>query len=150
MNLSSTSILVAAAISISAMACSSSEPDDANTALKDQSVVHKLHDMGMEAASTSGEPSPTTMRVLWFSDHQAAETALGGSIVYDHSPVYVIVMTGGPFTGRGSPYGAPIPEGHVLTLTVNAATYEITDVGIGDVEPDLSEIASASVDLSAN
>jgi hypothetical protein len=151
MNLCSKCILVAAAISISAVACSSSEPDDANTALKDQSVVHKLRDMGLETASISGEPSPTTMRIHWFSDHQkAVEAALGGSIVYDHSPVYVIVMTGGPFTSGHAPAGAPDPEGHVLTIIVNAATYEVTDLGIGDVEPDLSEIASASVDLSTN
>jgi hypothetical protein len=33
---------------------------------------------------------------------------------------------------------------------VAAATYDVTDLGITNVEPDLSEIASASVDLSAN
>jgi hypothetical protein len=150
MNPSHTHFLLAAAISVSAMACSSSEPEDANRGLKDQSVVHELQDVGLETASTWGEPSPATMRAVWVSDHQAAEAALGSSILDDHSAVYVIVITGGPFTARGAPYGAPVPEGHVLTLTVNAETYEVTDVQISDVEPDLSEIASASMELIAN
>jgi hypothetical protein len=42
----------------------------------------------------------------------------------------------------------PPLEGNVLTATVNAATYDVTDVGIVNAEPDLSKIASAAVDLN--
>ena len=78
------------------------------------------------------------------------QTATGeGAIINDHAPVFVIVITGGPFTANHAPYGADAPEGNVLTITVNAATYEVSDVGISDLVPDLSKIASATVDLSA-
>jgi hypothetical protein len=116
------------------------------TSLKDPNVVAKLREMALDAA---GESTATTMRAVAVSDHQAAETVLSGRIMYDHAPVYVIVITGGPFTAGRHPYGAPAPEGDVLTLTVDAASYDVTDVGIGDVDPDLSQVALASVDLSA-
>jgi hypothetical protein len=138
-------MFLAAAISIGATACSSSEPD-VKTALRDPNVVAKLREMAVEAA---GESTPTSMYAVAVSDHQAAEAALGSG-VYDHSPVYVIVITGGHFTARGGPLGATPPEGSVLTLTVDATSYDVTDVGIGDVEPDLSKVALASIDLSAS
>ena len=145
MNLPKACIVLAAAISISATACGSSEPD-MKAALRDPNVVAKLREMAVEAA---GESTVTTMRAVAVSDHQAAETVLSGSIIYDHAPVFVIVITGGPFTAGRHPPGVPAPEGDVLTITVDAASYDVTDVGIGDVDPDLSEVASASVDLSA-
>lgn len=51
--------------------------------------------------------------------------------------------------GRGVPDGASIPEGSVLTVILDAATYEVTTVSISNVEPDLSKVASATVDWSA-
>jgi hypothetical protein len=151
-------ILAAGALALGAMACGSNDSGDGtqtNTqpvtggALSDPNVVTKLHDMALQAAASSaGEPSTLKMYAVAVSDHQVAETALG-STIYDHVPVFVIVVTGGRFTGRSAPYGAALPEGTVLTLTVDAATYDVTDVSIGNIEPDLSEVASATVDLSA-
>jgi hypothetical protein len=147
MTRSKASILLAAVISMSAIACSSSDSNDLKASLGDRDVVAKLREMALQAAST-GESTPTTMYAVAVSDHQDAETALGGSIIYDHAPVYVIVIVGGPFTARGSPPGALAPQGDVLTLTIDAASYDVTDVGIGNVEPDLSKVALARVDLS--
>jgi len=53
-----------------------------------------------------------------------------------------------PLAARHAPPGVPPLEGNVLTATVNAATYDVTDVGIVNAEPDLSKIASAAVDLN--
>jgi len=150
-------ILAAGAIALGATACASNDSSDGTQtstqpvtggALSDPHVVTKLHDMALQASSSSGAPSPTKMYAVAVSDHQVAETALGGGTIYDHAPVFVIVVTGGTFTAGHAPYGVSPPEGHVLTLTVDAATYDVTDVGIGNVEPDLSEVASARVDLS--
>jgi hypothetical protein len=77
------------------------------------------------------------------ADHQAAQTVLSGANVNDHAPVVVIKMTGGPFTATHHPPGVAAPQGNVLTLTVEAATYRITDIGYADVEPDLSQIGPA-------
>ena len=135
--------LAMAAVAIGATACGSS---DTEGTLGDPEVAAKLHELALQASSAEGASSPTSMYAVAVSDHQAAETALSGGTIYDHAPVFVIVIIGGPFTGRSAPAGVPLPEGTVLTLTVDAASYEVTDVGIGDVEPDLSKVASASVE----
>ena len=110
-------------------------------------MVAKLHDLGLGVSTYAGVPSPTRMYAVSVSDHQAAETVLSGAIIYDHQPVFVIVITGGTFTALQAPAGVPFPDGSVLTATVSAATYEVTDVGIVNEEPDLSNVASDTVDL---
>jgi len=108
-----------------------------------------LRGIGLRVSSAAGVSSPTTMRAAAASDHQAAQTILSGAIINDHAPVYVIKMTGGPFTATQHPPGAPAPQGNVLTVTVDAATYRVTDIGYVTVEPDLSQIGALAVDLSA-
>jgi hypothetical protein len=81
-------------------------------------------------------------------DHQAAEKITSGDIVNDHAPVYVIEITGGPFTADRSPPGVPATQGDVLTLTVDARTYRVTDAGISNDAPDLRQIGSVVVDLA--
>ncbi|MEO8182158.1 MAG: hypothetical protein ABI895_25265 [Deltaproteobacteria bacterium] len=113
-------------------------------------MVTKLRDWALQITSSSYALSPPTkMYAVAVSDHQAAATVLGGSIINDHAPVYVIVMTGGWFTANEAPPGVPAPEGSVFTVTLNAATYTGTDSSIGNVEPDFSQIALATVDLGA-
>jgi hypothetical protein len=82
-------------------------------------------------------------------DHKTAEAVLSGAIVDDQASVYVIKMAGGPFTAVQHPPGQPAPTGQFLTVTVDAATHRITDIGYANVEPDLSKIGSFTVDLSA-
>ena len=137
-----------AAIAVSVAGCASPEPSNVEEALADPRVVARLHDLALELSSIAGAPSPMTMYAAAVSDHQAAELALSGATINDHAPVFVLVMTGGPFTALEAPPGVPPPEGNVLTATINAATYDVTDVGIVNAEPDLSEIASATVDLN--
>jgi len=141
--------LVAAAIALSATACSSSEANDVKTGLEDRNVVARLQELALQAASNA-ESKPTKVYAVAVSDHQDAETILSGAIINDHAPVYVIVMTGGHFIVMEHPLGAPAPEGDVLTLTVDAASYSVTDAGVVNVEPDLSSIALARIELSAN
>jgi hypothetical protein len=142
-------IWAAAAIAVSGTGCASDDPSNVEGTLADPSVVARLHDLALELSSIAGEPSPMRMYAAAVSDRQAAERVLSGAIINDHTPVFVIVMTGGPFTALEAPPGVPPTEGNVLTGTVNAATYEVTDVSIVNAEPDLSKIASATVDLNA-
>lgn len=142
-------IWATAAIAVSATGCASHDPSNVEGALADPGVVARLHDLALQLSSIAGAPSPMRMYAAAVSDHQTAERVLSGAIINDHAPVFVIVMTGGPFTALEAPPGVPAPEGDVLTATVNAATYEVTDVSIVNAEPDLSKIASATVDLDA-
>jgi hypothetical protein len=82
------------------------------------------------------------------SDHQAAEKIIGGANLNDHAPVYIVQMTGGPFVARRSPPGVPAPQGNVLTITIDAGTYRITDVAYTAGAPDLTKIGSVVVDLA--
>ena len=124
------------------------DPVAAQTALGDPNTRAQLRGMALQVASWSGVSSPTTMRVVSASDHQDAATVLSGAIVNDHTPVYVITMTGGPFTANHHPPGAPAPQGNVLTLTLDAATLRVTDIGYVDAEPNLSLIGQAPMNLA--
>lgn len=137
-------VLPMAALMIGATACGAGDTDGS---LDDPQVVAKLQDLAVQASLPDGASPPTSMYAVAVSDHQAAEKALGGGTGYDHAPVFVIVITGGPFTARGAPAGVDLPQGHVLTLILDAASYEVSDISIGDIEPDLSKVASDTVDL---
>lgn len=87
------------------------------------------------------------------ADHQLAEHVVSGAIVNDHAPVFVVEMTGGPFTTENTgshPAGASAPQADVLTLTIDAKTFRITDAGVGPNAPDLSQIDSNVVNLLAD
>jgi len=119
----------------------------AQLALGDANELATLRGIAKNAASAAGVSSPNKVTVVAHSDHQAAEYLLCGAIINDHAPVYVIKVTGGPFTATRHPAGQPAPQGSFLTLTVDAATHLITDRGYVNVEPDLSKIGSVAVDL---
>jgi hypothetical protein len=129
-------------------ACGSSNSPGEEAGLGDPNVRAKLRTLALQASATAGVASPRTMVAVASPDHQAAEQIVSGDIVNDHAPVYVVAMTGGPFTSiRGNPFGGPSSQGDVLTLTVDARTYDVTDVGITSVQPDLTQIDPDVVDL---
>jgi hypothetical protein len=105
--------------------------------------------MALQASSVAGVASPTTILAVAASDHQAAQTVISGAIINDHAPVYVIEMTGGPFTAIQHPFGVNAPQGNALTLTIDAQTFRVTDVGFHPVAPDLTQIDSNVVNLLA-
>ena len=118
-------------------------------ALGDPDVRTKLREVALQASSRAGVAKPIKMHAAAVTDHQAAESLLSGDNINDHSPVFVIKMTGGRFTAMHHPSGVAAPQGNVLTVTVDAGTYRVTDLGIVDVEPDLSKLAPTTVDLDA-
>lgn len=123
-------------------------PSTARLGLGDPSELVTLRGIALRAASSAGVPSPATMHAVAHSDHQAAEFLLSGAIINDHAPVYVIKMSGGTFTSRHHPSGGAAPHGAFLTLTIDASTHRVTDVGYVDNEPDLTKISSpAPVEL---
>jgi hypothetical protein len=135
----------------------SSDPDSAEAgapvgseealqaSLKDPSVIAMLRALALQAAAPS---IPQAMTATASPDHQVAEKVISGSIVNDHAPVYVIEITGGPYTAESSPPGVPATQGNVLILTVDAQTFRVTDVGIANDAPDLTQISSVVVDLA--
>ena len=110
----------------------------------------KLRAVALQASSANGVASPQRILAVASPDHQAAEKVVSGDIVNDHTPVYVIEMTGGPFTANfaSPPPGATVPQGNVLTLTVDTQTYRLMDIGVQPVAPNLTQIGPDVVDLT--
>ena len=127
-----------------ASACGqSNEPTAvAQTGLADSNVRAKLRTMALQASSADGGSSPKTIEAVASPDHQAAEKVVSGDIINDHVAVYVIEVTGGTFTDNAAstPPGVPAPSGSVLTLTVNAQSFGVTDFGLTDTAPALTQI----------
>ena len=95
-------------------------------------------------AKLSGVEVPLTMRATSVADWQAAQTTLSGAFVNDHAPVFVVQMTG-HFTSFLKPPGADAPTGDVMTVTVNAQTMQVTDIGYHKTAeaPDMANMGSA-------
>jgi hypothetical protein len=121
----------------------SNEPTAAaQTGLADPNVRAKLRTMALQASSSNGVSTPKTIEGVASPDHQAAEKVVSGDIVNDHVAVYVVEVTGGTFTDNAAstPPGVPPPSGSVLTLTVDAQSFRVTDFSLTDTAPDLTKI----------
>ena len=118
--------------------------------LADSSVRAKLRALALQASSANGVASPKTMTAVYSPDDQVAQDILSGELVNDHVPVYVIEVTGGPFTCNSCsvPPGASSPQGNALTITVNAQTFQVTDFGITPNVSDLTQISPDVVNLA--
>src|SRR5262249_30614174 len=99
------------------------------TQLKTAEVNSHLRDLAVQMATHAGVPSPQTLRAVAATDHQAAVSFVSGAVIADHIPVYVVQMTGGPFTSPRRPPHAEAARGEVLTVIFDAVTHQVTDVG---------------------
>lgn len=117
------------------------------TGLEDNNQVSTLRGIAMSASSVAGVSTPSRMLAVAAADHQAAEFAVGGSLVNDHAPVYVIEMAGGPFTATQHPRGAATPQGQFLIVTIDATSQRVVDVGYVNAEPDLTKVGASVKDI---
>ena len=131
-----------------ALTSPTSGPSSASLALGDANERGTLRAIALAAASYAGVSSPTAIQAVASHDHQSAEYALSGAIIPDHAPVYVLKVHGkSPFTANHHPPGRPAPQGSVLTLTIDAQTHRVTDVGYVNNEPDFGKIGISTADL---
>jgi hypothetical protein len=124
----------------------------ANTALLaagDPNEMATLRGIALGVSSGAGVSSPATIQAVVASDRQTAASILSGATIQDHTPVYVVKVKGGRFTSPRHPPGVAAPQHAFLTVTVDAATKRVTDIGYVDAEPDLTQIGSPVVDLAA-
>ena len=104
------------------------------------SVRSDLRARALFFAQRAGVAAPPRIVAVAAADHQAAESEISGAIVDDHVPVYVVQMTGATFTATRHPPGVPAPTGKVLTVTFDAATLNVLDVGYDEVAASLARI----------
>jgi hypothetical protein len=119
------------------------------TGLADRATRAQLQARALAVAANAGVTTPLHVIAVASADQAAAELALTGEELSEHQPVYIVQMTGATFTARRHPVWAPAPQGNTLTVTFDAATLEITSIGIDNETPDLSKVDSvAAVDLT--
>jgi hypothetical protein len=111
-------------------------------------IMSSLQALALDTSKRWGVEAPATVRAVATADHQAAESVISGAIINDHSPVYVVQITGGTFTALHHPPNVEAPHGTVLTITFDAATLRMTDVGIDEAAPELAQIDREVVDLA--
>jgi hypothetical protein len=120
-----------------------------DSTLTNPAVRGNLRQVAHGIAKRAGVETPASMVAVAAPDHQAAAAVISGALIADHAPVYIVQMTGGTFTATRHPRGQPAPHGNVLTITFDAATLQVTDVGYDSVAPDLTKIDARPVDLLA-
>jgi hypothetical protein len=132
----------AVALLLTLAAASACGQSNGSTGLADPNVRAKLRTMALQVSMADGVSSPKTIEAVASPDRQAAEKIVSGDVVNDHVAVYVVEVTGGTFTDNAAstPPGAAAPSGSVLTLTVDAQSFGVTDLGLADTAPDLTQI----------
>jgi len=94
-----------------------------------------------QLAAANGDASPDS--ITYVRTTRAAALRLLGSWSSGNpdEAVYVAVAHG-TFDGAAMshPAGAPAPTGTTLVAILDATTYQVTDVGLGNATPDLSKL----------
>ena len=100
-----------------------------------------LSKVALRIARVNGDPSPTSVVVVASTREQALPVVFRGEMVNGATGrCYVIEMLGS-FTPLSSPpRGAPSPKGSVLTAIVNASTFQIEDLSVGNVVSNLTSL----------
>ena len=115
--------------------------------LHDAATADQLRQASMELAVNAGVSAPATMRAVAAKSHRAAEAVISGADLADDSPVYVVQMTGGSFTATHARPGLAPYVGNVMTVTYDADTMRVTDIGFDEAPADLGRIDAEIVDL---
>jgi hypothetical protein len=105
-------------------------------------IKTRLRAVATRVAALNGDPHPTKA-IAVRSTRKAAVTASSGADVDTDQSSYLIVLHG-HFVGHAAkvPREAPLPQGSVLTIVVDARTNSFTDWGISDRTPDTSSLGS--------
>jgi len=115
--------------------------------LTDAVVQAELRDRSSLKSKERGVVTLRTMDAVAVADHQLAADLISGATVDDHVPVFVVQMTGGVFTSMRHPPNLPPPTGEVLTITYDARTFRVRDIGIDHQRVDLSRLHPQVVNL---
>jgi hypothetical protein len=97
-------------------------------------------------AANAGDPTPTLVEHVETTRSQAVE-ASSADTVQNNAASYLIAMRGNfVLQDAPRPPGAAAPTGSVLTLVIDAQTGQLTDIGVQDNVPDLSQLGPVTID----
>lgn len=101
--------------------------------------MRNLKTLAVKVAAQYGEKAPTSLQVV-SSTRRAAQRAVGAGDQADDRQSFLLQMRGS-FVGT-APKGAKLPRGNTLTLTVDAATGEVTDMSLGNQGQGLAKLGA--------
>jgi len=97
-------------------------------------------------AAGAGESLPSDVQSFETTHGPAVRQATGGDTVQPAGEDVSLIRMHGQFTADGAPRppGAPAPTGTVMTVVVDATTGKVTDSSLGDTQPDLAPLGTAT------
>jgi hypothetical protein len=102
------------------------------------SAITALRTHTFQLARYMDDAHPVSIRAVFTIQAKALETATPGDLVPGsaHRSVYLVIMTGN-FRDEYAPvpFGARIPTGRYLAITINPSTFEVMDLSIGNHRP---------------
>ena len=136
-----TAVYAAAGIAVAAMAALTTLPSSASVGPGGAipvSSIPALRTSIFQLAQDNGDAHPASISAVFTTQDKALRTATPGDLIPGSAgrPVYLVVMTGN-FTDTHTPVppGAPLPTGRYLAVTINPATFQVMDLGIGNNKP---------------
>ncbi len=104
--------------------------------------------IGQTVGAQQGDPSPTLIQHSDGTREQANLLASGETV--PGTEVSTLIVERGHFVANNvpRPQGASPPQGDVLTIVVDVATGQVTDLGIQQNAPRLANLGPVTTDLS--
>jgi hypothetical protein len=104
------------------------------------SAIPALRTNMLRLAQHSGDARPASIRAVFTTQDKALRTATPGDTVPGSASraVYLVVMTGNFKVDAPVPYGARLPTGRYLIVTINPSTFQVMDLGVGNRRPAVS------------
>jgi hypothetical protein len=123
---------------------SSSARSFAASPLTPASAPAALRAIALRAARVNGDDNPASIEYVATTRHRAQ--ALLGQKMPENNASYFIQVRGN-FTGHYAsvPRGAKLPTGNVMTLTVSAATGQVTDASLSNSPVNLASLGHTDV-----
>jgi hypothetical protein len=134
-------IAVAIAVSLSSSAFGGSARHGGNNAviaLPSGAVLSQLKALATNITAQYGDNAPSGGQVT-VATRQAANEVANGAEIIDSTPVYVVAVQGHFTSPRGGPFGVA-PQGTVMTLVIDSATFDPLDLTLSQTTPNLGQL----------
>lgn len=106
----------------------------------------QIRSIALGFASSFGDPTPSSVEYVQNRRDQVVHVAFGATVP-DARLVDLIVVRGHfVLDGVPRPLGAPAPTGSCLLLVIDAATGQLTDLGVQDRLPNVSSLGHLIAD----
>jgi hypothetical protein len=136
-------VLAVVALLVGALAAGSNPAanDRTGRALPTSAQTKALSKVALRLATRNGDASPRSIDAVASTREQALPVVFVGEMVNGAGGnCYVIQMVGSFETLSSAPLSAASPKASVLTVIVNASTYEVEDLSVGNVVTDIATL----------